>query len=381
MDNHILVVDDDPQFRELALEILDGKAARLAAVANATEAQAYCEELDPDIIILDLSLPDEDGISLAPKLVAEHRAVIFVSGHSDMEKRIQAWQAGAADFIAKPFAVAEFVARVEHCSQYLASKKRLSEKEAKSRAMAFASMKEASQYGFITQFLKKLMACQNEEQLADLFFAATDFFAFKASLCFHKDDELLFFGPCRQPVSPIEQNIFRLLISEGRLYPFQSRLMVNDQHVSFLVKDMPQDDVESGKLRDVVAVLVEGMEAKWRDLHRQRTMSNMVDALQHSMTELADTIRQYDKRLESLIGDLNNEIRMSFHILELNEQQEAFFSGLIEKGAETLRDTEGDLRELQVRLKTMLDAAKTAIALEQTTAPPPQAEDDDVELF
>ncbi|WP_115718881.1 response regulator [Gallaecimonas mangrovi] len=381
MDSHILIVDDDLQFQELIADMLDGRVKQVGTASSAQEALAYCQQNNPDIVLLDVNLPDQDGLSLAPQLLANDRAIMFVSGHNDLDKRVQAWQAGAADFISKPFEMTEFLARIDHCSQYLASKQQLSEKEAKSRAMAFASMKEASQYGFITQFLKNLMACQTEEQLADLFFAAADFFEFKTTLCFHKDGTLSFYGPNQQPVSPIEQNIYNLLISEGRLYPFGTRLMVNDHHVSFLVKDMPTDDIEAGKLRDVVAVLVEGMEAKWRDLHRQHTMASMVDALQGSMTELSDTIRQYDHRLEALITDLNNEIRSSFHVLELNEKQEAFFSDLIEKGADTLRDTEGDLRELQVRLKNMLDTAQTAIQLEQSASAPPQIEDDDVELF
>ncbi|EKE71043.1 response regulator [Gallaecimonas xiamenensis] len=380
MDNHVLVVDDDPQYRQLISDMLDGEVSQLGTAADAGEALRYLEDKDPSIILLDLELPDRDGISLSQDLVRDDRAIIFVSGHNTLDERLRAWQAGAADFIAKPFAMAEFLARLNHCSQFLASKQQLSEKEARSRAMAFASMKEASQYGFITQFLKNLMACQSEEQLAALFFAAADFFQFKASLCFHHQG-LRCHGPGGQPVSPIEANIYSLLIHQGRLYPFGSRLMVNDQHLSFLVKDMPTDAVEAGKLRDVVAVLVEGMEAKWRDLHRQDTMRGLVDTLQGSMGDLANTIRQYDQRLEGLITNLNNEIRMSFHLLELNEQQEAFFTNLIDQGADTLRATEGDLRELEVRLKAMLETAQATMVLESQGPAAPVVEDDDVELF
>ncbi|WKE67061.1 response regulator [Gallaecimonas kandeliae] len=380
MDNHILVIDDDPQYRQLIQDLLEGQVAKLGQAGSKAEALAYCEQEHPDILLLDLELPDGDGVQIAEELAAEDRAIIFVSGHNSLEERLQAWQAGAADFIAKPFALAEFQARLEHCSQYLASKQQLSEREARSRAMAFASMKEASQYGFITQFFKKLMACQDEEQLADLFFAAADFFQFKATLCFHHQG-LHFFGQGHQPVSPLEQNIFDLLIGQGRLYPFGQRLMVNDQHVSFLVKAMPLEEAEAGKLRDVVAVLVEGMEAKWRDLHRQRTMKLMVDALQGSMGDLASTIRQYDGRLDALISKLNNEIRLSFHVLELNEQQEDFFTRLIEQGAETLRETEGDLRELEERLKTMLAQVQAAMAMEKAPEVQAPMDEEEVELF
>ena len=103
----LLIVDDDRAIRrslELHLSGL-GHAVRLAA--NLAEAEAAWRERTPDLVILDLKLPDGEGIDLLARMVGEGSAtkVVMITGHQDMEKASAAIQAGAFDYVHKPLDV------------------------------------------------------------------------------------------------------------------------------------------------------------------------------------------------------------------------------------------------------------------------------------
>lgn len=110
----ILVVDDDPDIRELLEDYLGGQGYRVVAVANAEAMRAALAEQLPDLVLLDVGLPGEDGLSLA-RHVREHYdvGIIMVSGAGETLDRIVGLEVGADDYVAKPFDPRELHARVK----------------------------------------------------------------------------------------------------------------------------------------------------------------------------------------------------------------------------------------------------------------------------
>jgi two-component system OmpR family response regulator/two-component system alkaline phosphatase synthesis response regulator PhoP len=110
----ILMVDDDPSISGLIAEILEGEGYAVKTVGTAAEAEATIEELRPDLVILDIMLPDADGLMLCTRLLAQWPApIIMLSGSRRESDRILSLRLGADDFIAKPFDTFELVARVQ----------------------------------------------------------------------------------------------------------------------------------------------------------------------------------------------------------------------------------------------------------------------------
>jgi len=109
-----MVVDDDAELRDLLVRSLtrDGHVVRSCACVTSAR-QAIAEE-HPDLVVLDLSLPDGDGLELCRELraVADPVAVLVLTANSEVAVRVGSLDAGADDFLAKPFAVAELRARV-----------------------------------------------------------------------------------------------------------------------------------------------------------------------------------------------------------------------------------------------------------------------------
>jgi DNA-binding response OmpR family regulator len=109
-----LVVDDDVEVQELLVRALERDGHVVMAVATATAARAALREAGADVVVLDLALPDGNGVELCREL-REGRdlvPVLMLTAHSEIEMRVDSLDAGADDFLGKPFAVAELRARV-----------------------------------------------------------------------------------------------------------------------------------------------------------------------------------------------------------------------------------------------------------------------------
>jgi DNA-binding response OmpR family regulator len=110
----VLVVDDDPDIRELITDYLSTHGYRVSAVDCADAMRAALATQTPDVVLLDIGLPGEDGLSLARYLRERHDfAVIMVSGAGEPVDRIVGLEVGADDYLAKPFDPRELLARIK----------------------------------------------------------------------------------------------------------------------------------------------------------------------------------------------------------------------------------------------------------------------------
>ncbi|MCL7943525.1 response regulator [Marinobacter sp. ATCH36] len=112
--NTILVVDDDPDIRGMLAEYLPSHGFSVLQAGNGTEMKAFLRESSPRLVLLDVALPGEDGLSLARHLREHYNVgIIMVSGAGDTVDRIIGLEVGADDYIAKPFDLRELLARVK----------------------------------------------------------------------------------------------------------------------------------------------------------------------------------------------------------------------------------------------------------------------------
>jgi len=110
----VLVVDDDPDIRELISDYLSGVGYAVATASDAAAMRARVQERVPDVVLLDVGLPGEDGLSLARYLREHHDiGIIMVSGAGEAVDRIIGLEVGADDYIAKPFDPRELHARIK----------------------------------------------------------------------------------------------------------------------------------------------------------------------------------------------------------------------------------------------------------------------------
>ena len=114
---HILVVDDEPDIRSLVKEILEDEGFSVAVAENATKARQLVESFKPDLVLLDIWMPDIDGITLLKEWHEENvltAPVVMMSGHGNVETAVEATRLGAYDFIEKPLSIAKLLLTIKH---------------------------------------------------------------------------------------------------------------------------------------------------------------------------------------------------------------------------------------------------------------------------
>ncbi len=104
--NHALIVDDDPDSARLMAELVAGQQFTVASAHSLREARRQLALHQPDLVLLDLKLPDGSGMELFedPELVA-NSMVVLVTGHASLETSIEALRLGAADYLVKPIGI------------------------------------------------------------------------------------------------------------------------------------------------------------------------------------------------------------------------------------------------------------------------------------
>jgi len=114
---NILVIDDEPDICSLVKEILEDEGFDVHLAGNGEEANAQRELTKPDLIILDIWMPDIDGISLLKQWSEPGNLdspVIMMSGHGTVETAVEATRLGAYDFLEKPLSLAKLILTVKH---------------------------------------------------------------------------------------------------------------------------------------------------------------------------------------------------------------------------------------------------------------------------
>ncbi|RII74889.1 response regulator [Pseudomonas monteilii] len=112
--DHILIVDDDPEIRQLLSTYLTEAGYRTSVAAEGREMRRRLDELRVDLVVLDLMLPGEDGLSLCRDLRARSNIpVIMLTARGTLVDRIVGLEMGADDYLAKPFDPRELLARIK----------------------------------------------------------------------------------------------------------------------------------------------------------------------------------------------------------------------------------------------------------------------------
>jgi DNA-binding NtrC family response regulator len=125
-DAYILIVDDEPDICALVKEILEDEGFEVSTAENAEQAREARRARRPDLILLDIWMPDTDGISLLKEWASNsglNTPVIMMSGHGTVETAVEATRLGAYDFLEKPLSTAKLLLTVKNALEIAQLKK------------------------------------------------------------------------------------------------------------------------------------------------------------------------------------------------------------------------------------------------------------------
>jgi DNA-binding response OmpR family regulator len=139
IDPHILVIDDDPDIRQLVVEDLGKNDMRVSVGSSGKEMFEVFDREAIDLVLLDLTLPGEDGMHLA-RLLRERATVpiVLLTGRNEEADRVMGLELGADDYVTKPFSPRELLARLRAVLRRYQVQATLPERDNTRRAFRFS---------------------------------------------------------------------------------------------------------------------------------------------------------------------------------------------------------------------------------------------------
>jgi FixJ family two-component response regulator len=112
-DHIVFVVDDDQSIREALSDLLTSFDLHSVAFGSAAEYLAYRKPELPACLVLDMELPDVNGLELQKQIALDQVQIVFITGHGDIPSSVRAMKAGAVDFLTKPFNEADLMRAID----------------------------------------------------------------------------------------------------------------------------------------------------------------------------------------------------------------------------------------------------------------------------
>lgn len=364
----IFIADDDPVQRLIMLDALTSVDDVVREFADGAGLLAAMEEA-PDLILLDIEMPGMDGITACRSLrEAGHDLVqvMFISSHDDAETRLAAYAAGGSDFIVKPFDPDDLALKVEAARKLVARHQSFLSDMQYAQRTAFTAMSSMGELGVVLQFLQKSFDCADADMLAAALLEALGQYGLQGVVELRTDHESHAYST-RGACSPLEYSVLAHAREMERIFRFRSQMSVHYPHVTLVIINLPADEDFVGRLRDHLAVLVEGANARVTALSNERQRLAQSRAIVAGTQQLGDVLTAIDARqaenhlrIEAMGARYLDELTQAFVHLGLTEGQETSLcemaqqiseevGAIVDEGSQTaaqLREAVGRLREL-----------------------------------
>lgn len=356
----VLVVDDDPTISELLVTLLSSKFDGVAAEPSEVDIVDFCKTQKPSCILLDVNLGGYDGRDICQQLKQEFGdfapPIIFISGDDSKENIISCFDKGADDFIAKPFSAEQVIRKVESLLRYDTLFRTLYNQSEELTELVSSTMSQASSYGSVLNMVKQINIANTEQGIAQCIFDFLKSQGIASAVYFTNLFGSSSFDDKAKICSPIVKEVFELAHNRQRLNKLGSRLIVSDKHVSILVKNPPAEESEQyGIFIDIIAVIIEALEARYLGLLREQRLSKLHTELSGVIHDLHHSVENVRAKKQKLIDDIVLRISLSFHELEMTEQQENFFSQMLEDTVMGHDDNNNVIMSLQNKLSSLVE--------------------------
>ena len=171
MNPHLLIVDDDERIRSLLQQFLVQSDYLVSTVENAKQAITLLSAIEFDLIILDVMMPGQDGISFTAKLrnLKNNTPILLLTARGEIEDRIKGLEAGADDYLPKPFEPKELLLRINAILRRMAD---LKEEQIMPKTLNFGNLKYDVARNELWEGEDQIRLTTTESQLMKIFTSA-----------------------------------------------------------------------------------------------------------------------------------------------------------------------------------------------------------------
>ena len=341
----VLVVDDINTTRLLHRSLL-AKQFDVITASSGEEALSLCHARMPDLILLDIEMPDLDGIETCRRLRESSEVpVIFATAHDSFEVHLKAFEAGGNDIVVKPVNVNILLQKASLAIRQHREQSRLASENQMLQQMAMGFLTTMGESGNLLNYMRESVGCRNHFDLAKNLFACLSALGIQCSLMLKHGGETSFLT-AHGDASPLERSVLEQAADMGRIFQFKRRLVVNYPHVSIIVADMPDESEEperAGKIRDNVTILAETTEQLCENVDMRVESMHRAEQMQLALcggVEAVEALRRkyhlmlVDTRL--LLQEVVDKMDKAVAWLGATREEEASISTDLDSSIQTL---------------------------------------------
>ncbi len=314
MTKLVLAIDDDKLVHHIIDEALSC-SCKLLHAKNGDEGLRLAQKYHPDIILLDVEMPGISGFEVCKQLKQHANIseipVMFLSCRADISERMRGYNAGAADYIVKPFDAEELLARIKVLDDYRKTSLQLKQDVQRAQTTAEIAMIDSGDMGRIMRYVGQSYHAHDLNTLSNYFLEFFMPMDLDVAVAFWYHDEAVFFSS-EGAIQPIEQELFEKNRGDSRFVDFGPRTIINYPKVSLLIKNMPVDDMAVyGRYKDLFPHLLEATDAKLKDMEVSEQALKQVEQIGQVFAELSDHLTgvgdHYSNKVEEFQSIINSD--------------------------------------------------------------------------
>lgn len=357
----ILIVDDSPEDIHFVIENLKDDYAVLAATSGAKALEMASNDPHPDVILMDVMMPEMNGYETCRQLKNNSSTkdidVIFVSAHDSTDEKLAGYEAGGSDYLIKPVNPKELLRKVKLAIDNHQVRSDIESEKNMAVSTAMTAMSSAGELGVVLEFLRRSFMVDDVEELGRFTVEAVSQYALECTVQIMLNSMPMYFGS-REHISPLEQELLMRLKESGRIREHGKRLIVNFDRMVLLIKNMPDDAEMCGRIRDNIAILVEGADSRIKALEmieENNTRKNQIEKLvveaNKSLQEIENTQAGLQQQSMAIVDKIMMDVESSFLHLGLTEEQEANLLNIVRSGVEKAQENLDEGHKADVQLK------------------------------
>lgn len=340
-----IAVVDDAEVQRRILSSLLGKAYDVVAFPSGEAF--FHREGDVDLVLLDIDMTGMNGYEVCRRLrqteATQELPVIFVSGHDTTPERVAAYEAGGDDFIVKPIAANEVLHKVGSVLEKRRELHSLASQSQEARRVAMVALTNIGELGTILEFMRHCAGATRPEHIADHLLTALGALGLHGAVQIRGREGTLE-RTSASASGALQTSVLESLRNMGRIFVFGSRGVVNFEHVSLLVTNLPvQDEEHLGRLRDHLALLAEGaesrlaaMSANARANQLQTGATDSLQMLRQVLSAAATRTLNARRQGQQLTMELLEQLGRMIEGLNVTEIQRETLQHMIVDGMESL---------------------------------------------
>ncbi len=314
----VLFVDDSPEDLRLLAGVLVGEFDVLTAEGG-QRAIELCQTHSVAVAVLDVDMPGMDGYATCRALRASHpnMQILFLSSHDGLEEILRGYDAGGIDYVVKPFAAEILRGKIGGALALASNLSKLELEKNEASGAFMAAVASMGDLGVVIHFLRESFKVGVSGDLAHLLFECMESYQLQSCVqlrCQFGCDNYSSSGP----ISQLEIELLsRVAQTDTRFLARGRRIFINFPCVTLLIKNAPQDENKLGRLKDALAIMVEGLNEKQLSIEKSQQILAMLRSNSRSSLLLLQELEQIVLDIEERFGDLrHNNINLIDRLAE-----------------------------------------------------------------